>query len=617
MKKLSQAEFLSKVMGRLKGALDLSKFEYVNNSTKSTAICPRHGEFLIKPNSLMNGVGCKQCSTKIRGEKRRVTYEEFIARAGLKHNSKYIYSPEGYETSTSKIAIVCPEHGKFYQVAHAHMSGNGCPECSKIKIGDSCRLSQDEFMARLKDQNTPYDLSLVAYKSMGDEIVLSCPEHGQFSARAGNILYNKSGCPECGRSRTGVASRRSFESYVEEARQVHGERFEYTGLEYRDAQAYLVILCKEHGQFKQQAYGHLKGIGCEKCSKPMYNLESFIKIASDVHNDLYSYSESTYTAALGKVTIICAKHGRFQQSPSSHINGQGCPACAKVGPSNAQVEILDYVKNYTDAISEYTIPNTRRRLDVFIPQLNLAIEYHGLIWHSSKFQIDPRSDYKKHKLAESHGIRVIHVYEDEWRLNRSVVERVLLSAIGKLPRVYARKTEVALLTTAAADKFYETNHLQGKCLAEVNYGLTYQGELVACMSFGVARSNRTNSDKSVWELERYAATKTVVGGASKLLKAFISSGRASTIVSYSDTRAFTGNMYKELGFDLVSESPPDYKYVNGNYRFGRQHKSRYQRRHLQTLLPSFDPSKSETENCRDHGLYQIFDCGKKKWVLAL
>ena len=615
MKKLTQAEFLEKVAERLRGPLDLSRFEYSGSAGKGVAICPVHGEFLISANALMNGIGCKPCSMAESGRKRAMTQEGFILRATKVHGGKYDYSKVVYVNSQKPVIVVCPSHGEFSQSANAHLTGRGCRKCFSESVGEKCKLSQEEFVSRLKALNTGYGVDLVRYNGMGKPVTLVCKDHGHFSAIAGNVLYNKSGCPKCAREAVGRKSRKSLDYYVEKSRTVHGDRFEYLGVEYRDSAAYLRVLCSDHGEFLQLAQDHIKGVGCAKCAVDIYDHLSFLSMSTRVHGSRYDYSQTAYSGALSKVTIVCKVHGPFVQTPSSHINGQGCPRCANVGPSDAQVEISNFMSQFTEVMEEAPIGESRKRVDVFLPEYSLAIEYHGLIWHSTRFKSDPRDDYKKHKQLEALGVRTIHIYEDEWKLRRGVVERTLMSAVGALPRIYARSTELVEITTSEADEFYEINHLQGRCLAEVAYALKEAGEVVACMSFGVARSDRRNTDKTIWELERYAATKTVVGGASKLLKAFLRSGRAKTVVSYSDTRAFSGAMYQALGFDLVSESAPDYKYVNGNYKVGRIHKSKFQRKNLPEMLSVFDPNLSEAENCRNNGWYQIFDCGKKKWVL--
>ncbi len=615
MKKLTREDFLKKVSDRLRGPLDLSKFEYSGSAGKGIAICPVHGEFMISANALMNRIGCKSCSRSESGQKRAMTQEEFILRSAEVHGGKYDYSKVVYINSQKHVIIVCPAHGEFPQKANQHLRGQGCRKCFNESAGDRNRLSQEEFLVRLASLDTGYGLEQVSYTSMDKPITLVCRNHGPFTARAGNVLYRKSGCPKCAGELTGLRSRKPLDYYVEKSRIIHGGRFEYLGVEYQGAAAYLRILCKDHGEFLQLAQDHIKGIGCSKCAVEVYDHPSFINVATRVHGSRYDYSQAIYNKALSKVIICCKDHGPFAQTPSSHINGQGCPKCANVGPSDAQVEIANFMRQFTEVMEEAPIGESRKRADVFLPGYSLAIEYHGLIWHSTRFKSDPRDDYKKHKQLEALGVRTIHIYEDEWKLRRGVVERTLMSAVGALPRIYARSTELVEISTSEADEFYELNHLQGRCLAEVAYALKEAGEVVACMSFGVARSDRRNTDKTVWELERYAATKTVVGGASKLLKAFLRSGRAKTVVSYSDTRAFSGAMYQALGFDLVSESAPDYKYVNGSYKVGRIHKSKFQRKNLPDMLSVFDPNLSEAENCRNNGWYQIFDCGKKKWVL--
>lgn len=111
-------------------------------------------------------------------------------------------------------------------------------------------------------------------------------------------------------------------------------------------------------------------------------------------------------------------------------------------------------------------------------------------------------------------------------------------------------------------------------------------------------------------------TQELVGGASKLLKAFLELNLCDRLVSYSDERLFTGNMYQALGFTLEHTTPPDYCYTSGKPKDGRIHKSRFQRSHLAKKFDNFDESLNESENCKNNGFYQIFDCGKKRWMLT-
>lgn len=480
-------------------------------------------------------------------------------------------------------------------------------------------MGNEEFVARCRETHGDrYDLSRVFYSGMAKSVEVVCPKHGSFFPVAGNFAGLGSGCPSCAREAVGLKSRKPLEHYVARAQEKHKDRFSYLDLTYEGSTAYFLIACPTHGEFKQPAQDHIRGVGCPKCSSLMCDQASFVFLAESIHGKKYSYENAAYNKALEKVQITCPTHGAFWQTPNSHINdSQGCPRCAGVGPSAGQLEIAAFMKEHTEVSLEKRLAPSHKRLDIFLPGHNLAIEYHGLIWHSTKFSRDQKADYTKHKLAESLGIRVIHVYQDEWKYKQEIVKRTLLSAIGVLPRVGARLTDLREIGGKEAALFFERNHLQGAPKSSVFLGLYYKDTLVSCMAFNISRSIRRNSDRGLWELQRYASTCTVVGGAGRLLAKFKSLGLCHTIVSYSDTRLFTGAMYQRLGFSLEHETGPDYCYVSGSLIDGRIHKAKFQRSRLAKRLENFDPTKSEVQNCFDHGWYQLFDCGKKKWILKL
>lgn len=619
MKKLTQEEFITRALSRARRPIDLSQFVYSGSAAKSTAVCPTHGPFQISANALMNRIGCAKCFESTRGQSKKLTQAEFLDRAKSVHGNKYDYSKSSYQGSQTKLVITCKTHGDFKQGANSHLSGRGCPKCRNDATSARGRMSADKFILRCGEvHGDKYNLSKVRYSGMSKKIEVICSSHGSFFPTAGNFVGLGSGCPVCGKESVGRQSRKPFEYYVQKSAAKHGGKFTYTGITYRGSTAYLQITCPVHGEFEQVAQDHIKGVGCTKCSTPMYDQKSFIHLANITHGNRYSYEKSQYSKALDKVQITCPTHGPFWQTPNSHVNGgQGCPRCAGVGPSCGQLEVAEFLMGHTEVIIEKRLSSSNMRLDIFLPEHNLAVEYHGLIWHSTKFSKEPRRDYIKHKLAESDGIRLVHIYQDEWEFQPDVVKRTLLSAIKQLPKIGARKTEVRTVDQDSANTFFNENHLQGAPNSSVFLGLYYENNLISCMSFGVARSVRRNTDKHLWELQRYASTCTVVGGAGKLLSKFISLNLAHSIISYSDTRLFSGAMYEKLGFILVHETRPDYCYVSHSLSNGRVHKSKFQRKHLAKKLSVFDPSKSESQNCFDNGWYQLFDCGKKKWVLNI
>ena len=618
MRKLKQEEFIERAMRAAKRPVDLSLYVYSGTTKSSTAMCPIHGPFKVKAGTLLRGDGCRKCVGKECGERQTHTRDKFIEMAIKAHGNKYDYSLVEYRGAKFKVAIQCPVHGIFHQIANQHVLGKGCKKCACEKHGKNCRITQDEFLSEARKRHGDrYDLSEVVYQGRTKKIKVICKEHGPFYPQAGNFGYLGSGCPECGRELNGSKRRRKEISYIAEGARVHKGRYSYGKVTRKNGVAMMWVICKVHGRYLQNAQDHLKGIGCMKCARPLRDQGTFMERAREVHGDKYDYSKVEYTKALNKVTIICPTHGEFEQTPSSHISAaQGCPMCAKVGPSTGQLEVHEFLNHHLPAELEHGFDETRRSLDVFIPEKNIAVEYHGLIWHSTAFAKDPLHDYKKHLDAAKLGIRVIHIYEDEWEKKRPIVERLLLSAIGNAPRIFARYTSVVDVDAGTAKKFLDENHIQGCTQRSSCYiGLQHEGRLVACMAFSPSRSIRYNTDNRLWELQRYASETSVVGGASKLLKAFLKRRLCHTLVSYSDNRLFTGGMYTALGFELEHETDPDYCYISNNSRAGRIHKANFQRKHLPSRLEHFDPDKTEVENCADHGWYQLFDCGKKKWTL--
>ena len=122
-------KFIEKAIKKHGNKYDYSKVEYVNSVTKVSIICPIHGEFLQTPQAHVRGNGCPKCANKKRGDTFRSNINEFIQKANEVHNRKYIYDKNSYVNATTKIPILCLEHGTFWMTPMAHLSGQGCPKC--------------------------------------------------------------------------------------------------------------------------------------------------------------------------------------------------------------------------------------------------------------------------------------------------------------------------------------------------------------------------------------------------------------------------------------------------------------------------------------------------------
>lgn len=280
------------------------------------------------------------------------------------------------------------------------------------------------------------------------------------------------------------------------------------------------------------------------------------------------------------------------------------------GTSDIEIELQNYVKSVS---KDPVILNDRnllkgKELDIYIPSRNLAVEVDGLVWHCSKFKPDYRTQLSaKTDLCSQHNIRLIHFYDDELREKMPIVKSIIAAALGVYDRkIYARKCEMRELTRAEADKFFNENHLNGTARAQTYYGLTYDGETVQAASFG---NNRFSKEKNL-ELIRMATklNTQVVGGFSRLMS------NVSRCESYIDLRVYDGRGYKACGWTVLGRTKNGYYYTDFKSRFPRQ---MFMKSSLRKLFCDVDPSKTEEEICREHGYYQIFNCGNLKVLYDL
>lgn len=182
---------------------------------------------------------------------------DFIQTSNDIHNNKYDYSKVDYKNKTTKVTIRCPEHGEFEQKPHRHLI-SGCRKCSLHS--SSNKLSTDEFINRAKKTHgNQYDYSQVNYKNWTNKVSIICRKHGVFKQRADRHLYGN-GCPKCHGSKAYTT-----ESFTLKSKQIHGDKYNYSKVDYKNIHEKVIIICPEHGEFKQQPAQHINGQGCKQC----------------------------------------------------------------------------------------------------------------------------------------------------------------------------------------------------------------------------------------------------------------------------------------------------------------------------------------------------------------
>ena len=165
-------------------------------------ICPVHGEFLVDVGSHLRGTKCKKCARKSGSLKKRLTTKEFIERAINVHGNKYDYSKVRYEKMSSKVCIICPEHGECWQTPINHLNGHGCPLCADKLISKKRMSNREDFVKKAKlIHGEKYDYSNVVYCGSHIKVEIICNKHGAFNMTPADHLYHNEGCPLCKESK--------------------------------------------------------------------------------------------------------------------------------------------------------------------------------------------------------------------------------------------------------------------------------------------------------------------------------------------------------------------------------------------------------------------------------
>ena len=427
-----------------------------------------------------------------------------------------------------------------------------------------------------------------------------------------------------------MSKRKSNDEFIGEAQLIHHNRYDYSKLEYVNNKTKVCIICPDHGEFWQIPSDHLNGKGCPQCAGNLrYNKDTFVEKAKIIHNDRYVYSKVEYVNAHTKVCIICPEHGEFWQTPNNHLNGNGCPLCKnrKIGDvlrdtvegfiekSNELNEITNCLKVLSPQQRNREILRNRE-IDIYIPSLKLGIEYNGLRWHSEEFGKDHRYHLDKLNKCNDQGIKLIHIFEDEWINHRKICESKLkqICGLNTNPKIYARKCEIREIPKKTeVYEFLDKNHIQERTGFTIALGTYYNNELVGVMTF-------KKEKEGYWDLNRFATdiNHQCIGIGGKLFKYFTRNYPFIEIKSFADRRWTTdpvNNLYTKLGFEFDSYVPPSYWYYKDG-EIARHHKFGFRKQilHKRYGLPL---DLKESEMAERLGYVRIWDCGLIKYVYRL
>lgn len=303
---------------------------------------------------------------------RKKTLKEVIGKFIEVHGDKYDYSQLEYKDTHTKVRIICPIHGEFEQSPLNHSQGHGCPKCCKTGV----RTTLEEFITEAKKvHGNKYDYSKVVYINANTKVCIICPIHGEFWQRPADHL-NGVGCKKCGDSRKGLYQIGNTEKFIEDARKVHGDKYDYSKVKYINNRSKVYIICPIHGEFKQMPHLHLHGHGCPTCNSSKLELQ--IKSLLESNN-------------------------------------------------------IEYIPQYKNKWLG------KQSLDFYLPKYNIAIECQGVqhfkpidyFGGKEAFKMTNKRDLVKNKKCKKNGINILYFSNKQYEDNIIIDENKLLEKIIK------------------------------------------------------------------------------------------------------------------------------------------------------------------------------------------
>ena len=401
---------------------DYSKSIYVNYGTKICIICKEHGEFWQLPSSHLNGHGCSKCTGTYSP-----TTEEFIEKARIVYGDKYDYSKVVYKGNKIKVCIICHEkdvngveHGEFWKDPCSHLKGQGCKKCPQT--------TKEEFIKKAnKKYKNKYDYSKVFITNFTTPVCIICPIHGEFIRTPSQHLSKGGECSECLRILT---KNKNSDNFIKNAIKKHGDRYDYSKVEYIDILTEVCIICKEdgHGEFWQTPMSHLNNDGCHKCSSKYMNKEIFVEKAKLQHGNKYNYDNTEYINARSKLFVNCPEHGEFGVMSSDHLRGSGCPICAAAN-NISELKILNLIKDkFVDSKVIYQYKEKwlgLQSIDIFLVDYNIGIEYQGdqhfqpvkFFGGEERHEYEVVRDIKKSELCAENKVDLLYFTYNRRRLD--------------------------------------------------------------------------------------------------------------------------------------------------------------------------------------------------------
>lgn len=363
---------------------------------------------------------------------------------------------------------------------------------------------------------------------------------------------------------------------------------------------------KERDLFLEKDENH---VVCQECG------EKFKQITRTHLKSVHNITLREYIERHGKIMS-----DSLHETYSKHLDYLNKNVIKKTYTSKAEINIYNLIKELGFTPEQKNKTLIGQEIDIIIPSLKLGIEYNGNYYHTEKFKPGKNFHLNKTKQMNEIGYSLIHIFEDEWELNKDLVTNKLKHILGvktDKKTIGARNCTIKEIYKHDKDIFLNQYHIQGKDTSTIKLGAYYNEGLLAVMTFRVHKSGG-----DTYELTRFATKYDYIlpGMGSKLLKHFIRNYFPTMISSFADRRWTLDkddNLYTKLGFNLKSTTYPDYRYYHpSKHGHERLHKFGFRKQtlHKKYNLPL---TMTESEMTKELGYEKIWDCGLFKYELHL
>lgn len=599
---------------------------------------------------------------------------EFIAKAQAVHGSKYDYSQVNYINNRTKINIICPEHGPFWQIPQNHIkNSHGCKLCG-IKAGQhKMHEEYTKFKSEYQKLYPAHDLKEPTTFSPKFRFTFICAEHGDFVSSPLEIM-NSWQCPKC--------NNKSIPAHYLDKLQQTYPHFDYSSSIFTDRDSEIEVTCKTHGKFNVHFRRHLKGqIGCHQCKEnglsPIINKRTIEdkRIDDDtsrikIFNELFKGSLKYIQYENGYLTFECPKHGEQRSYWTNVQKGKGCRKCASIKFRQQYNLGTDEFVNRSNAIHNNSYDYSLVEYKSLKEKVKIICKTHGV------FEQSPDNHINGHgcpicKISNIHN--TVLQYLDSINVNYVVNDRILIKPLEidiyiphhklgiEINGLYwhsdnALKKNTRHITKTLAcqnvgiklvqftdreiiDKWdivvsmlnHNMNlssrlHARNMCVVPISPKIArdflscnhLKGPGLCSISYALMANDTTYAvmsfvkDGNSYKIDRFAIKLGyhVAGAASKLFKRFILDHSPSKIITYADARYATGTVYEAIGMKYVGLTRPGYCYVRNQKAYSRQ---KFQKHKLSKLLENYDDSLTEKMNMINNGYRIFYDCGNWKY----